>query len=47
MKLWWGMGLQPGRLAHVISIISRASGAPVIANALAYNAAAVRGNLPA
>jgi betaine reductase len=31
----------------VISIISRASGAPVIANALAFNAAAVRGKLPA
>lgn len=46
--LGWGYG--PSAVEgwpHVISIISRASGAPVIANALAYNAAAVRGNLPA
>lgn len=44
----WGYGPSVGEgWNRVVSIISRASGAPVIANALAYTAAAVRGNLPA
>lgn len=46
--LGWGYGPSAGEgWHHVISIISRASGAPVIANAIAFNAAAVAGNLPA
>ncbi|MBB5142993.1 glycine/sarcosine/betaine reductase complex component C subunit alpha [Desulfovibrio intestinalis] len=44
----WGYGPSVGEgWNRVVSIISRASGAPVIANALAYTAAAVRSNLPA
>ncbi|MFT4302526.1 MAG: glycine/sarcosine/betaine reductase complex component C subunit alpha [Desulfovibrio sp.] len=44
----WGYGPSVGEgWSRVVSIISRASGAPVIANALAYTAAAVRGTLPA
>ena len=44
----WGYGPSVGEgWDKVVSIISRASGAPVIANALAYTAAAVRGRLPA
>lgn len=44
----WGYGPSTGENWNkVVSIISRASGAPVIANALQYNAAAVRGGLPA
>ena len=47
-SLGWGYGPSCGDgWPHVISIISRASGAPVIANAIAFNAAAVRGGLPA
>jgi len=43
----WGYGPSAGEgWPHVISIISRASGAPVIANALVYNAMAVKGKLP-
>lgn len=43
----WGYGPSCGEgWKNVVSIISRASGAPVIANALAYNAAAVAGELP-
>lgn len=43
----WGYGPSAGEgWNKVVSIISRASGAPVIANALAYTAQAVRGNLP-
>ncbi len=43
----WGYGPSVGEgWPHVVSIISRASGAPVIANALAYTAAVVRGDLP-
>jgi betaine reductase len=45
--LGWGYGPSAGEgWPHVISIISRASGAPVIANALAFNASAVAGDLP-
>lgn len=45
--LGWGYGPSVGEgWPHVISIISRASGAPVIANAISYNAAAVAGELP-
>lgn len=44
----WGYGPSVGEgWNRVVSIISRASGAPVICNALCLNAAAVRGNLPA
>jgi betaine reductase len=44
--LGWGYGPSVGDgWGRIISIISRASGAPVIANALCYTAAAVRGNL--
>ena len=40
----WGYGPSVGEgWDKVVSIVSRASGAPVIANALAYTAAAVRG----
>lgn len=43
----WGYGPSAGEgWNKVVSIVSRASGAPVIANALAYTAQAVRGNLP-
>lgn len=43
----WGYGPSVGEgWDKVVSIVSRASGAPVIANALAYTAAAVRGRLP-
>ena len=43
----WGYGPSVGEgWNKVVSIVSRASGAPVMANALAYTAAAVRGNLP-
>lgn len=43
----WGYGPSAGEgWNKVVSIISRASGAPVIANALAYTAQAVRGDLP-
>ncbi len=46
--LGWGYGPSVGEgWDRVVSIISRASGAPVIAGALCLNAAAVRGNLPA
>ena len=44
-----GLGLWPQRwrwLEKVVSIISRASGAPVIAGALEYTAQAIRGKLP-
>jgi len=44
----WGYGPSVGEgWDKVVSIVSRASGAPVMANALAYTAAAVRANLPA
>jgi betaine reductase len=44
--LGWGYGPSVGENCdRIISIVSRASGAPVIANALCYTAAAVRGNL--
>lgn len=44
----WGYGPSVGEgWNKVVSIISRASGAPVIANALSYTAQAVRGGLPA
>lgn len=43
----WGYGPSVGEgWPFVVSIISRASGAPVIANALAYTAEAVKGDLP-
>ncbi|PIE55410.1 MAG: glycine reductase [Dethiosulfovibrio peptidovorans] len=43
--LGWGYGPSAGEgWNKIISIISRASGAPVIANAVAYNAAVARGN---
>lgn len=46
-SMGWGYGPSAGEgWPHVISIISRASGAPVIANAIAYNAAAAKGDLP-
>ncbi|MDR1741529.1 MAG: glycine reductase [Synergistaceae bacterium] len=46
--LGWGYGPSCGEgWGKVVSIISRASGAPVIAGALALNAAAVLGGLPA
>ncbi|MDR1730799.1 MAG: glycine reductase [Synergistaceae bacterium] len=44
----WGYGPSCGEgWMDVVSIISRASGAPVIANALTFTAAAVAGKLPA
>lgn len=46
--LGWGYGPSVGEgWSQVVNIISRASGAPVIANALAYCAAAAAGGLPA
>ena len=43
----WGYGPSCGEgWRSVVSIISRASGAPVIANALAYNASVIAGGLP-
>ena len=43
----WGYGPSAGEgWPHVVSIISRASGAPVIANALVNTAEAVKGKLP-
>lgn len=45
--LGWGYGPSAGEgWGKVVSIISRASGAPVIANALSYTARSVRGELP-
>lgn len=45
--LGWGYGPSAGAgWKQVINIISRASGAPVVANALAYCGAAASGNLP-
>lgn len=47
-SLGWGYGPSAGEgWKRIVSIISRASGAPVIAGALCLNAAAVRGDLPA
>lgn len=47
-SLGWGYGPSAGDgWNKVVSIISRASGAPVIANALAFTAQAIRGKLPA
>lgn len=44
----WGYGPSAGEgWSQVVNIISRASGAPVVANALAYCAAAAKGNLGA
>lgn len=44
--LGWGYGPSVGeRWGKIVSIISRASGAPVIANALCYTASLVRGKL--
>jgi len=44
----WGYGPSTGEgWPYVISIVSRVSGANVIANALRYTAAVIRGNLPA
>jgi betaine reductase len=44
--LGWGYGPSVGEnWDRIIGIVSRASGAPVIANALCYTATAVRGNL--
>lgn len=46
--LGWGYGPSAGRgWKQVVSIISRASGAPVVAGALSLNAEAVRGELAA
>lgn len=46
--LGWGYGPSAGAgWSRVVSIISRASGAPVVAGALVNTAAAVRGGLPA
>lgn len=43
----WGYGPSCGEgWRNVVSIISRASGAPVIANALAYTASVIAGGLP-
>lgn len=43
----WGYGPSAGEdWDKIVSIISRASGAPVIANALMFNAKAVQGKLP-
>ncbi len=45
--LGWGYGPSAGEgWSHVVNIISRASGAPVIANSLVYCAAAAAGGLP-
>lgn len=45
--LGWGYGPSVGeKWNKVVSIVSRASGAPVIANALQYTAQVVRGELP-
>lgn len=45
--LGWGYGPSAGEgWKHVVNIISRASGAPVIANAVAYCGAAAAGKLP-
>lgn len=45
--LGWGYGPSVGEdWGHIVNIISRASGAPVIANALAYCGAAAVGKLP-
>lgn len=45
--LGWGYGPSAGAgWKQVVSIISRASGAPVVAGALMNTAAVVRGNLP-
>ncbi len=45
--LGWGYGPSVGKgWSQVVSIISRASGAPVVAGALSFTAAVVRGNLP-
>jgi len=47
-SLGWGYGPSVGReWKHVVSIISRASGAPVIANAIRLAADAVKGDVPA
>jgi betaine reductase len=47
-SLGWGYGPSVGEgWPHVISIISRASGAPVIANALAFTATVAAAGLPA
>ncbi len=44
--LGWGYGPSVGeKWGKIVSIVSRASGAPVIANALCYTAALVRGGL--
>ena len=44
--LGWGYGPSVGETwGKIVSIISRASGAPVIANALCYTASLIRGNL--
>ena len=44
--LGWGYGPSVGEgWARIVSIISRASGAPVVANALCYTASLVRGKL--
>ncbi|MFA0889678.1 MAG: glycine/sarcosine/betaine reductase complex component C subunit alpha [Synergistales bacterium] len=46
-SIGWGYGPSVGEgWPHVISIISRASGAPVIANALTFTAAAASAGLP-
>ncbi|MBL3592916.1 MAG: glycine reductase [Synergistaceae bacterium] len=46
-SLGWGYGPSAGEgWSSVVSIISRASGAPVVAGALAYTARVVRGRLP-
>ena len=43
----WGYGPSCGEgWENVVSIVSRASGAPVIANALAFTASVIAGNLP-
>jgi len=45
-SLGWGYGPSVGKdWDHVVSIISRASGAPVIANAIRFTADAVKGNV--
>lgn len=45
--LGWGYGPSTGEgWSKVISIISRASGAPVVANAVAYTASVAKGGLP-
>lgn len=46
-SLGWGYGPSAGEgWPHVVSIISRASGAPVIASAISFNASAASGKLP-